>query len=91
MRDERGYTREVLAERANVSRSGLAFLETDTGPRGEPIKPSIDLLKRISTALGVHEDELRVRAGYLPVRLETSSENDIQRFLYFFGQTGNSS
>ena len=53
MRLEKGMTQIDLAKRAKVTRSYVALLET-----GEKQNPSLTILKRLATALGVPVSDL---------------------------------
>lgn len=55
-REERGFTQEILAERAGVNRSHLNRIE-----RGTVSLPGRDLRERINQALGIAPDD----PGYL--------------------------
>jgi transcriptional regulator with XRE-family HTH domain len=53
LRERRGLSLQVLAERASVAASVLVLLEN-----GQGAKPPHSILQRIARALGVHVDKL---------------------------------
>lgn len=52
IRNEKGYSQDVLAERANVARSTVARLELGD------VNPTVTMLEKLAVGLGVDLEEL---------------------------------
>lgn len=57
-RDLNDLSMEKFGEMAGLSKSYISMLENNKDPRGNPIKPSVETIDKVATAIGVDLDTL---------------------------------
>ncbi len=66
VRAARDWSLREASAKCGISPAQLHFLERGRGPRGVEVRPSLGMIAKIAAGYGIPEDELRIRAGYLP-------------------------
>lgn len=87
-RKEHAMSLRDFADKCGISHSYIARLETGIDPRnGKPVEPTVEVVARIASAMGMTLDELLQRTGYLPESGAIELEDLLRReMLLFQGQ-----
>lgn len=83
-RDDNSMTLREFASKCGMSHSYIAMLEDGKNSKtGEPMTPTLSTLKKISVALDLSLNELMMLSDDMPVKLETSTANNVQSFISY--------